>query len=155
MAAKIPDAAIGADILVGFPGETERAFQHTVDWVDALPFTYLHVFPFSPRKKTAASHLAGRLPAEVMRLRSQTIRDLAMAKKTAFAKQLTGKTVQIIAEKSQGHDLVQAVSDNYMPVLVTGPLAPKALGWARIVSPTIPLGGALTSHPPDCPVRRP
>ena len=81
----LPDAAIGADVIVGFPGETDADFDATAQFIAALPFTYLHVFSFSERPGTAAANLADRVPAQVIRERARALRDLAQKRQPPFA----------------------------------------------------------------------
>ncbi len=81
---RIPDAAIGADVLVGFPGESDAAFDQTVSLIEALPITYLHVFPFSPRKGTPAYSFADQIPHSIVKARCSTLRAIGKAKKNAF-----------------------------------------------------------------------
>ena len=80
----LPEAAIGVDVLVGFPGETEKAFQNTIELIDRLPITYLHVFPFSPRKGTPAATLPDQVDAATIKNRSFRLRHLGKQKKENF-----------------------------------------------------------------------
>ena len=72
----LPDAAIGADVIVGFPGETDDDFRATVDFIEQLPFTYLHVFSFSARPGTKAANLGAPVPLQVIRERARALRTL-------------------------------------------------------------------------------
>src|SRR5215472_13378781 len=78
--AAMPDAAIGADVMVGFPGETDSEFEETRRMVEDLPFTYLHVFTFSARPGTPAAAMQGQVPVHVARERNRILRELASAK---------------------------------------------------------------------------
>lgn len=80
--------ALGGDFLVGFPGETEHDMQRTEDWFTAQPFTYAHVFAYSPRPGTPAAHAEGRVSAEAKKSRSQKLRDMAEIKGQEFARRL-------------------------------------------------------------------
>ena len=82
--AAMPIAAIGADVMVGFPGETEAEFEETRRMIEELPFTYLHVFTFSARPGTPATDMGHRVPMQVARERNRILRDLAEEKKLAF-----------------------------------------------------------------------
>ena len=114
----LPDAAIGLDILIGFPGETQRAFENTYDLVAELPVTYLHVFPFSARPGTPASRYPRQVPSAVIKARCQEMRRLGQAQKIAFFKRQVGKTVQILVEEVVSTDGggIAGLSGNYLPV---------------------------------------
>ena len=95
---RIPDAAIGSDVLVGFPGETAEAFANTRSLIERLPLTYLHVFPFSPRPGTAAFHLPNRVEADIIKSRCNVLRTIGRRKKTAFAASLIGTQTTVLIE---------------------------------------------------------
>src|SRR6202040_1842704 len=82
--AAMPMAAIGADVMVGFPGETAAEFEETRRLIEELPFTYLHVFTYSARPGTPAATLANQVPAQIARERNRILRDIAAEKKLAF-----------------------------------------------------------------------
>jgi threonylcarbamoyladenosine tRNA methylthiotransferase MtaB len=119
---RIPDAAIGADVLVGFPGESDAAFDQTVSLIEALPITYLHVFPFSPRKGTPAYSFVDQIPHSVVKARCSTLRALGKAKKNCFYRSHIGKEVEILVEgvrdNTTGH--LKGMTSNYIPVMVEG-----------------------------------
>ncbi|MCU0605401.1 MAG: tRNA (N(6)-L-threonylcarbamoyladenosine(37)-C(2))-methylthiotransferase MtaB [Desulfobacterales bacterium] len=119
---RIPDAAVGTDVLVGFPGETEAAFENTRALVEALPLTYLHVFPFSARPGTAAWSFGDRVPAERIRQRCRRLRQLGGAKRLAFHRRFVGRRVRVLAEgrRDPRTGLLKGVSSNYLPVLFEG-----------------------------------
>ncbi len=118
----MPDAAIGVDILIGFPGETEKAFENTYSLIEKLPVTYLHVFPFSGRKGTPANSYPDKVPSQVIKDRSLKMREMGNNKKMEFYKKLIGKKVQLLIEgtrsKSTGH--LKGITSNYVPVFVSG-----------------------------------
>ena len=118
----LPEAAIGADVLVGFPGETEAAFDSTYRLVAALPLTYLHVFPFSARPGTAAFGFGDRVPAEHVRTRCSRLRQLGGRKRLAFHRRFIGRTVPVLVEgrRDPQTGLLKGVSSNYLPVLFEG-----------------------------------
>jgi threonylcarbamoyladenosine tRNA methylthiotransferase MtaB len=118
----IPDAAIGADVLVGFPGETEEAFQNTYSLIEELPLTYLHVFPFSPRRRTPAFHFPEKVPAGVIKERCIKIRNLGASKKGVFYRKSEGTETDILIEDKRDYKsgLLKGLSSNYIPVLVGG-----------------------------------
>jgi threonylcarbamoyladenosine tRNA methylthiotransferase MtaB len=119
---RIPDAAIGADILIGFPGETENAFENTYSLIEKLPVTYLHVFPFSPRPGTAADKYPQKVPARTIKARCEKMRRLGDEKKGAFYNKFTGKTVQVLIEGKRdiATGLLKGITSNYIPVHVVG-----------------------------------
>src|SRR5690606_15546938 len=92
----IPDAGIGTDVIVGFPGETDREFQETVEFVRRMPFTYLHVFPYSDRAGTAASRMRDKLNPSVIKQRSQILRELSEAKNREFRTSFVGRSLRLL-----------------------------------------------------------
>lgn len=94
----IPDLGLGTDLLVGFPGETEPAFQNTLAVATDLPFSYLHVFPYSPRPGTSAMRLKQRIPSASVKKRADFLLALDRAKRFAFHNKQTGKTVSVLFE---------------------------------------------------------
>jgi threonylcarbamoyladenosine tRNA methylthiotransferase MtaB len=120
----IPDAAIGVDVLIGFPGETEEAFDATYEIIRELPVTYLHVFPFSPRKETPAYHYPNQVDNAVIKTRCKKIRELGKFKKKKFLKQSIGKTTEILIEETpdKKSGLLKGLTGNYITVLLDGPL---------------------------------
>lgn len=116
----IPDAAIGVDIMLGFPGETEKAFENTYSLIEKLPVTYLHVFPFSSRKGTPASNYPQKIPAKFIKDRCQKMRLLGNVKKRDFFKKYPGKIVEILIEgkKYNTTELVKGITSNYLPVYI-------------------------------------
>ena len=119
---QIPDAAIGVDVLVGFPGESEAAFELTRSLIAELPVTYLHVFPFSARKGTPAYSFSDAVAPEVIRERAYKIRELGKIKKSGFYSKFYEKQLELIvegiADKSTGH--LKGTSSNYIPVFFQG-----------------------------------
>ncbi len=114
----MPEAAIGMDVLVGFPGETDQAFQNTYRLIEELPVSYLHVFPFSARKGTAADRMPDKVSYKVIKSRCQDIRLLGAAKKKTFYSRFVGRTLSVLIEgKSTDNDNgVKGLSTNYIPV---------------------------------------
>jgi len=94
--AAMPTAAIGADVMVGFPGETDAEFNETVRMIQSLPFTYLHVFSYSPRPGTPAAAMRNQIAVQTARERNRMLRDIATEKKLAFMQSFIGKTVDAI-----------------------------------------------------------
>jgi len=119
VAATVPHFGIGADIIVGFPGETDAEFEETRRMIDELPFSYLHVFRFSRRPETAAADMPDQVHPETISRRSEILRDLAERKKVEFARSLIGTTREAVLEAESGIPGWRlATSDNYVTVMV-------------------------------------
>src|SRR6266404_210248 len=118
--AAMPSAAIGADVMVGFPGETEAEFDETRRMIEELPFTYLHVFTYSARPGTAAAERPGQVPVAVARERNRVLRDIASKKKEAFMRSLVGTVVEAITLQSGGAEFTEALTDNYLKMKISG-----------------------------------
>lgn len=120
--AKIPSAAIGVDTLIGFPGETQEAFENTYNLIKSLPVTYLHVFPFSPRKGTPASTYTDQVPGHILKERCARMRTLGLAKKRAFFERQLGKEADVLFEgkRDSSTGLLKGISGNYVTVLAEG-----------------------------------
>src|SRR5205807_3453557 len=116
--AAMPTAAIGADVMAGFPGETENEFEETRRMVEELPFTYLHVFTFSARPGTPAASMANQVPVRIARERNRILRELAAGKERAFMRSFLGKPLTAITlnEIDEGRDgaWTEALTDNYL-----------------------------------------
>ena len=100
--AAMPTAAIGADVMVGFPGETDAEFEATRRLIEEMPFTYLHVFTYSARPGTPAAAMPKQVPVQVARERNRVLRELAGEKKLAFMRGFIGKTMDVITLRSHG-----------------------------------------------------
>ena len=127
--AAMPAAAIGADVMTGFPGETEAEFEDTRRMVEELPFTYLHVFTYSARPGTPAAGFADQVPVKVARSRTRILREMSDRKKSAFAKSLVGKTVDAITLNSSEGVMTEALTDNYLKLRLKGRHQPNQ--WVR------------------------
>ena len=132
----LPDAAIGADVMVGFPGETDADFEQTRRMIDDLPFTYLHVFTYSARPTTPAAEMSDQVPARVARERNRALRELAAKKKLAFMRAFVGKTLPAITlsrtPTSAGCDFTEALTDNYLKLWLNGTQEPNRWLMATI-----------------------
>jgi threonylcarbamoyladenosine tRNA methylthiotransferase MtaB len=115
----IAHAAIGADILVGFPGENEAAFNRTEALVERLPLAYLHVFPFSPRSGTPAADIKPRVRESIVKQRCKRLRQLGEEKKYRFYHANIGRVVEVLIE-SAGSAYARGISENYLPVVIPG-----------------------------------
>ena len=114
---EIPEISIGTDLSVGFPHETEKNFAETLDFVQAQPFSKIHVFPFSAREGTLAATMKNQIPAQVKKERAARALEISAAKEKIFAEKLIGKTVEIIAE-TQEENFIDGLTKNYVRVYV-------------------------------------
>jgi threonylcarbamoyladenosine tRNA methylthiotransferase MtaB len=108
---RMPDAAIGSDIMVGFPGETEEEFLNTYEIARESALTYFHVFPYSKRKMTPAAVMPEQIHPSEIKERSKRLRELGSKKKTAFFKQFIGRTFPVLIERGS-----KGTTPNYIPV---------------------------------------
>lgn len=116
LALAIPEVNIGTDIIVGFPGEGEKEFEHSRQVLEELPLKYAHVFSFSPRKGTKASRLPDRVHPETVKQRSQILRTLSAQKRQQFYATYVGKTVSVLFERKEKNGFFTGYTDNYMKV---------------------------------------
>ena len=116
----MPDAAIGADVMVGFPGETDDHFEQTREFIEGLPFTYLHVFTYSSRPGTPSAEMPDQVPVHVARERNRILRELATEKKNAFMQSFVGREVEAITLTHFDGEYTEALTDNYLKLLVQG-----------------------------------
>lgn len=131
VATTMPDCGLGTDIIVGFPGETEAHFQNTYRLVEQLPFTYLHVFTFSPRPGTRAFQSKERVDPIVAKQRSEKLRLLGQSKKRRFHQRLIGKTLRVLWETTTLGDWMVGWADNY--ARVRAPLRAELLNSLTMV----------------------
>jgi threonylcarbamoyladenosine tRNA methylthiotransferase MtaB len=120
---RIPLVALGTDIMAGFPGEEDKVHRNTYDLVKDLPLSYFHVFPFSPRRGTAAWDFKERIGEGEIKKRAESLRVEGQKKREAFYRSCLGKTFQVLAEGPDraGTGLIKGLSDNYLPVLFPFP----------------------------------
>jgi len=129
--AAMPDAAIGADVMVGFPGETDAEFEETRQMIEDLPFTYLHVFTFSSRPGTPAAAMPQQVPVPVARERNRILRDLADRKHESFLNSFVGRTIQAITlARTNEAASTEALTDNYLKLRIAARLDPNE--WVRV-----------------------
>lgn len=114
--AMMPDLGLGTDVIVGFPGESDRQFENSRRFVDEMPFSYLHVFSYSDRPKTAANYLDDKCHASVVRERSAVLHDLAREKKRDFFHQHIGRTVDVLFEDVDSDGYRKGFTGNYVRV---------------------------------------
>lgn len=144
---KLPKAAIGVDVLVGFPGESEEAFEQTFNLIEELPISYLHVFPFSARSGTPAANYINKVPQNVIKSRCTRLRRLGEEKRVAFYAAHIGHQVEILVETTHdpttGHP--KGHSDNYLPVVLPyDPVAANSL--VRVQIEKLDARGHLIAH---------
>jgi len=152
--AAVPTAAIGADVMVGFPGETDAEFEATRRMIEDLPFTYLHVFTYSARPGTPAATMPNQVPVHLARERNRILRELAAQKKLAFMRSFVGQQIEAItlrqslcgagapareadATESANQEtavafFTEALTDNYLKLHLRGRHAPNCWLRARI-----------------------
>ena len=116
----LPDAAIGADVIVGFPGETPEDFEATAEFIASLPFTYLHVFSFSARPGTSAERSASPVPTKVIRERARALRALGEKRAASFRASQAGRTLRALTLARTGENWTEALTGNYLKVRVEG-----------------------------------
>jgi len=116
---RIPHVAIGVDIMAGFPGEDAEAHEASYTLLEALPLSYLHVFPFSPRPGTAASRFTGRVGPKTIKERAARLRELGESKRSIFYQGCLNKIFPVLAERwhARQDGLMLGRSDNYLPVV--------------------------------------
>jgi len=116
---KIPHISIGADVIVGFPGESDKDFSDTVNFIRQLPLSYLHVFPYSKRPDTAALELHDHIPEAMKKKRVEVLVSIGKSKKQTYMEKFLDREVDIIVEgKSQKEGYMNAISDNYLKILL-------------------------------------
>jgi len=120
--ARVPGLGIGTDIIVGFPGESDAAFENSCDLMRSLPFTNIHVFSFSARPRTSAYNMSDKVPAEVIRERSEVMHRIADMKKAEFYGAQEGKTLRVLFEERDGEGRWLGFTDNYVKAAVESPL---------------------------------
>ena len=120
---RIPDVGIGTDVIVGFPGETDRHFERSYALVEELPFSYLHVFSYSRRPGTAAASYPDQVPAGVRKVRSARFRELRARKMKEFGSRFVGRPLDVLLEhrRDRQSGLLTGLSDNYIRLRVAGP----------------------------------
>lgn len=112
----MPDAAIGVDIIVGFPGETEAHFLETYTYLNDLPISYLHVFTYSERANTAAADMDGVVPIPERKRRNKMLRGLSAKKRRAFYLSQEGQTRRVLFEDENKGGYILGYTDNYVRV---------------------------------------
>jgi threonylcarbamoyladenosine tRNA methylthiotransferase MtaB len=112
----MPHCAIGADVIVGFPGETEEYFKETFDFLHSLDISYLHVFTYSERDNTHALTLKPVIPVNIRHERNKTLRNLSYMKMQYFTEQHAGQTRKVLFEKQEKGEMMEGYTDNYIRI---------------------------------------
>ena len=136
--AAMPDAAIGADVMVGFPGETDAEFRQTYDFIERLPFTYLHVFTYSARPGTPAAEMPDQVPVHVKRERNRALRELGARKNRDFRQQFVGGELSAMTLTERGTDeqgpYTAALTTNFLKLRLRGEHAANQIVETLIVA---------------------
>lgn len=125
--ALMPTAGIGADVMTGFPGETDELFEESRQFIEAMPYTYLHVFTYSERPGTPAAEMAGSVPMAVRKDRNRVLRELAAAKNAAFRESMLGVEVSAVTMEPLGI----ALTENFVQAQLDMPYTPNRLVTLR------------------------
>ena len=122
LTSKMPDIAIGGDIIVGFPQETDERFENSYNNLNKLPISYLHVFPYSVRKGTVAESLDGHINETIKKQRAERLTNLANTKKTEFLEKFINSKIKVLVEKvrDKKSGKLKGLSSNYMEILFDG-----------------------------------
>lgn len=126
------DAAIGADVMTGFPGETDEEFEENRRFIESLPFTYLHVFTYSERPGTPAATMANAVPIAVRKERNRILRELAASKNLDFRRRMIGRRLSVVTLDGGGYGL----SGNYLKIELTQVREANRLADVRVGSIT-------------------
>jgi threonylcarbamoyladenosine tRNA methylthiotransferase MtaB len=130
---KIPHAGIGTDVIAGFPGETEEDHLETVRFIRSLPFTYLHVFPYSDRSGTPASTMEGKVDPEIAGTRCRELRKISSELQASFRKSMTGRTLRVLTLTSEVRGRRRALTSNYLDALLPRDNPGNVLVNARVI----------------------
>ena len=127
----MPHCAIGVDVIVGFPGETDKHFQETFDFLHELDVSYLHVFTYSERDHTKALEIQPVIPIPVRNERNKTLRNLSYMKLQYFTQQQSGQTRKVLFEGFDKHGMMEGYTDNYIRVSTPyrGEWANQIIDW--------------------------
>ena len=124
----MPDCAVGADVMTGFPGETEEEFEESRAFIESLPFTYLHVFRYSERPGTPAAESAEQVPVAVRKQRTHVLRDLAARKNLEFRRAMLGRSLSVVTLEGG----MTSLASNYVKVALAHRRDPNRLEEVRI-----------------------
>jgi threonylcarbamoyladenosine tRNA methylthiotransferase MtaB len=145
----MPGAAIGADVMVGFPGESDEEFEENRQFIESLPFTYLHVFTYSERPGTPAATHPGAVPMPVRKERNRVLRELAASKNAAFRETMVGRALSAVTLYEPG----AALSDNFLRIALDREPEPNRIVDVLVGGLTdTGLFGAVTTSPGGLPL---
>jgi threonylcarbamoyladenosine tRNA methylthiotransferase MtaB len=116
---RVPNISLGADVIVGFPGEGVIEFSNTKKFTEQLPISYMHIFPFSPRPKTLAAQMKGRIAESEKKRRFIELNELNIVKKTSYMSSQIGRTLEIIIEAKHDDTSLLGTSSNYLKILTS------------------------------------
>lgn len=133
---RIPDAGIGTDLIAGFPGEGEREHRESLDFVRQMPFTYLHVFPYSKRSGTPAAQRKDQVKGEVIRRRSRELRELSNEKTREFRDRFVGRSLSVLTLTDEAEGFREAISGNYLKAKVSSRVPANQLVNGRVMGVT-------------------
>jgi threonylcarbamoyladenosine tRNA methylthiotransferase MtaB len=119
----MPECAVGADVMTGFPGETDAEFEESRTFIESLPFTYLHVFTYSERPGTPAAEEPAQIPVAVRKQRTHALRELSARKNLDFRRAMVGRTLSVVT-LDEG---ARALSENYLKVTLARPRVPNRI----------------------------
>jgi threonylcarbamoyladenosine tRNA methylthiotransferase MtaB len=139
--AQLPHAAIGTDVIVGFPGESDEQFAATARLLESLPIAYAHVFPYSDRPGTVATALDSKVDGNVIRHRARVVRDIAASKSREFRRDQVGRAMKALTVD----DGASVVTGNYLKVQISNPQPRNSWVTVTIVSAD-PLAGVTTQN---------
>jgi len=142
---RMPDAAIGLDVIAGFPGETEAEFATTLGFLEDLPISHLHVFPYSRRPGTPAAAMADQLPGGLIKERAARLRAVGAVKQDRFARRFIGEVVEVVVERGGDDGWRRGLSRNYLQVHFRG--SDRRAGETARVRITGAEGGTLKGTP--------
>ncbi len=122
LAKLVPDIALGADVITGFPGEGDQEFRNTCELIQSLPLTHLHVFSYSPRPGTPAALLPQQVPEKTKKERSELLRGLGAAKNLEFRRRFAGRKLSVVVEdkRDPASHLLTGLTDNYIRMGISG-----------------------------------
>jgi len=147
---QLPHAAIGADVIAGFPGETEADHAATLNFIDSRPFTYLHVFSYSIRSGTRAASLPDQVPQTTIKRRARELRALGEEKSAAFQRSQSGKTLSLLTlrhpDSSPSSEWTPALSSNFLKLRLAGRWSPNQFVNAICASHPDSVSVAYTSE---------
>ena len=112
----LPNACIGADVIVGYPGETDQIFLETYNYISSLEISYLHVFTYSERDNTEAIKIKNRIDKSIRNKRSKMLRSLSTKKRIDFYKSQLGKSFEVLFESENKKGYITGFTENYIKI---------------------------------------